>query len=312
MKSILAMTLLFLISNFAVASGTTIGNGGSGIVCFDENKKIISAQILDLWEGNALFNLKPVDDSRDFLRIAEQKIATLKEVNVFGDSLSSPTKLFNSFKFLPSGVPLQTTGDIDSILAAPQSCQFSQVINYSNDGTIYVNSDIWNLLDNKNRAAFIVHESIYEFLRKSSKAETNSRRTRKTVAYLFSNISLEVQNTAESLPHTYCYSSDLETQAVFYETSEKRVVLEFYKVLDRRTVDRSFVMLPEIFTSMNDIKLQKFHFSGQVTSNIDTLEIKLFHFFIDKFEFNISLKDSAANEEKQLIHLNCRDEWIFN
>lgn len=311
MKSILAMTLLFLISNFAVASGTTIGNGGSGIVCFDENKKIISAQILDLWEGEALFNLKPIDDNRNFLKIAEQKIATLKEVNVFGDSLSSPTKLFGSFKFLPSGVPLQITGDVDSILAAPQSCQFSQVINYSNDGTIYVNSDIWNLLDNKNRAAFIVHESIYEFLRESSKAETNSRRTRKAVAYLFSNKSLEVQNTAKSLPHTYCYSSDFESQAVFYETSEKRVILEFYKVLDRRTLDRSFVLLPETFTSMNDIKSQKFHFSSQVTSSIDSLEIKLFHFFSDKFEFSVSLKDLSANEEKQLVRLTCRDEWIF-
>ena len=311
MKSFLAMTVLFLISNFAMASGTTIGNGGSGIVCFDDNKKIISAQILDLWEGEALFNLKPVDDSRDFLKIAEQKIATLKKVNVFGDSLSSPTKLFNSFKFLPSGVPLQTTGDIDSILAVPQSCQFSQVINYSSDGTIYVNSDIWNLLDNKNRAAFIVHETIYEFLRKSSRSETNSRRARKAVAYLFSNKSLEVQNTAELSPHTYCYSSDLETEAVFYETSEKRVILEFYKVLDHRTLDRSFVLLPETFTSMNDIKSQKFHISSQVTSSIDTFEIRLFHFSTDKFEFSISLKDASANEEKQLVHLNCRDEWIF-
>lgn len=311
MKSFLTMTVLFLISNFAIASGTTIGNGGSGIVCFDDNKEIISAQILDLWEGNALFNLSPIDDNRDFLKIAEQKIATLKEINVFGDSLSSPTKLFNSFKFLPSGVPLQTTGDIDSILAAPQRCQFSQVINYSNDGTIYVNSDIWNLLDNKNRAAFIVHETIYEFLRQSSRSETNSRRARKAVVYLFSNNSLEAQNTAEALPHTYCYSSDLENQAVFYETSEKRVILEFYKILDRRTLDRSFVLLPETITSMNDIKSQKFHFSSQVTSIIDTFEIKLFHFFTDKFEFSISLKDSAANEEKQLVHLNCRDEWIF-
>ena len=123
-------------------------------------------------------------------------------------------------EMLPSVVGLKLTEDMGNIII-PKTCELAQLINYRNDGKIYVDSDLWNLLAPTDKAAILVHEVIYYYLRIYS--EPDSFRARKMVANLFSETPLKSvgiegpQNTNDT--RIQCWHLNLEESAKYGDLS---------------------------------------------------------------------------------------------
>ena len=94
----------------------------------------------------------------------------------------------NNKTVLQDGVELAPVDDAFPTVI-PTDCKIEQLANYVNDQEILVDGAIWKALDLTNQAALIVHESLYKFLR--SFGDTDSRRTRRIVAYLFSDFTFD-------------------------------------------------------------------------------------------------------------------------
>jgi len=205
----LKLTLIIFIICFtkSFAGVKEVGNGGVVVVCKNNSGEIEKIQAFDLYEGNVLFNLIPKETGNDFENVAKEKLTIFSQLidrdwennlKIYLDNL------LKNIKMLPSGVGLKLTEDIDSIII-PKTCEIAQLINYRNDGKIYVDSDLWNLLNPTDKAAMLVHEVLYYYLR--IYPEPDSVRTRKMVAYLFSETPL--QNIGIEGPQN---SSDIRIQ----------------------------------------------------------------------------------------------------
>lgn len=73
-------------------------------------------------------------------------------------------------------------------VVVPNNCQLEQLANYTNQNQILVNGEIYNSLNDSNKAALVVHEALFKIFRMYG--ATNSVRARKSVALGFSNIDL--------------------------------------------------------------------------------------------------------------------------
>jgi len=101
--------LLIFVANIAHA-GKELGNGGMGIACYDNSQKLISARSLDLWEGEILFNARPLAQLNSATAIAHDQVVKLEQVMHIGPTLQNRLEyLQKNWKWLPSGVRLQPT-----------------------------------------------------------------------------------------------------------------------------------------------------------------------------------------------------------
>lgn len=108
-----------------------------------------------------------------------------------------------NIKFLPKGSHLTQVNDANP-MALPKSCELRQLAHYIDDSLVLIDQEIWNVLDDLNKAAIILHEAIYRYERGPNTLD--SRHARKLVGYLFSNSNLEpildgVPNNAR-----FCYA----------------------------------------------------------------------------------------------------------
>ncbi len=114
------------------------------------------------------------------------------------------------------------------ILPSAKNCSLEQIAVYR-DGTNQVHfvGSIWNQLNSVNKAALLIHESLYRNLR--GMGDTTSDRTRKLVAYLFGGLQFEW--ILDGLPQKYlfCWTNDAEASFRFavYPISADYVVAQF-------------------------------------------------------------------------------------
>lgn len=189
MRKIMLHCLTYLVFlNTAHAFGTETSGGGGAAVCRDAQNKIISAQLLDLYEGSVRFGLDlqrakvaPKDQILDVLsRIQSpllKKLITQSIVDIVDNTV-----------FLPNGVGMASLTDLGSDYAvfAPEGCNIEPVGFYESDGTLKVATSIYNALPKTDRAAFFLHEAIYKLARDLA-FKRNSSESRKSVAALFSS-----------------------------------------------------------------------------------------------------------------------------
>jgi hypothetical protein len=213
MKQLLFVMLIFSIFQ-ARARGHDQGNGGVGVFCENsEGQK--NLQLFDLYEGQILLGLTPVATGADFKRVASLMLTKFSDLfpdQKMEDELQNNlSETIQKLNILPSGVGLELTEDVGNFIR-PKSCDIVQIVNYRNTGEVYIDSDLWNILDSTHKAASLVHEAIYWYLRqagneidrqtgKLKRVELDSARVRKIVSYLFSNLKLKTLGTEAGGPN---------------------------------------------------------------------------------------------------------------
>ncbi|MBC7753605.1 MAG: hypothetical protein H7Z71_05155 [Moraxellaceae bacterium] len=193
-----AYRTLFIITLFksliVIAGGESSGGGGAA-VCRDNNKKIISAQLLDLYEGTVRFNY---NIPRSSSPVKDQILGILSKIDdpMFKQLIKQTTvQVLESSVFLPSGVGMAPTTDLGAEYAVvvPEGCAIEPIGFYEFDGSLKLSRSVYQALSETDRAAFFIHESIYKIARDLA-FKRESSASRKTVAALFT-LNLELGNS---------------------------------------------------------------------------------------------------------------------
>lgn len=189
-KEMLLLGLMTLTVSSYAYSGGVDGGGGKSVVCRDNQGKITSAELLDLYEGRIQYSYtqrisqdpidKQVEDIVD--RLAAGRGSSFKSF-----LMSYARFVSNAKVILPDGTGLEPVDDANNVIV-PKNCKIEQLANFTNQNQILVNGEIYNSLDDANKAALVVHEALYKIFRMYG--ATNSVRARKSVALGFSNIDL--------------------------------------------------------------------------------------------------------------------------
>jgi len=176
------------------AFGPGSSGGGPAIVFLDKKGDVKSAELLDLYEGQIRFGLTI---NKTNVPAAQQVAAIVQKVTQFSPAMGSDLQKALDYittheTFLPPGVLLASGVDLGDSYAAvkPEGSELDYVGFYQTDGTLEISTTIYNKFDTEtDRAAFLIHEGIYEMARRFSQA-TTSADSRKFVAYLFAGVDL--------------------------------------------------------------------------------------------------------------------------
>jgi hypothetical protein len=166
------------------------GNGGYSIVCRDNEGPIVSAELLDIYEGKIIYRRNYSLDQKSDAEILKSVFAKLTDYSKFSTKLKKEISLIEkNLIMIPEGNELEPTDDAFPPIKK-KGCKFEQVANYTNAGEVLVSQEIYDHLDNLNRAALVIHEAIYSMRRKSV-GDKNSQITRRFVAHLLATNSDE-------------------------------------------------------------------------------------------------------------------------
>lgn len=216
--------------------GSESGNGGASITCRDEQGALLRVDVLDLFEGFALFNrgytelnTPAPEQARDFIPTIDHLFAGLSERS----QLENLNSIIDRLRLLPDGVGLTPTEDWGNFIV-PKGCTITQAVNFRDDGDIFADAEIWRAYSETEKAAAYIHELIYDYARQNGEEDT-SWRTRTLVSLLFSHTPME-----PILPqglNEFCRAGDTE----FYTSSsdDGKLTLFFTKIGGRAALARS-------------------------------------------------------------------------
>jgi hypothetical protein len=233
------MALLFLITYFSHAqAGVDSSGGGSAVVCRNaSNGIIVSAELLDLYEAKNLLGLTINAIETPYLEQALRVTQIIGKGNAFDGAIEhvlsdSVQKIQSSMRILPPGVGLTPIHDFQSIIL-PKNCSIIQLARYELNETVTVDGDIWNALNNTNRAALLVHEALYRLTR--SLGETTSDGTRIAVGKAFAGVQFESVLAGVSEEIVECTDQPKEGEIgrwyfLAYRNSNEGVTLQFLAV----------------------------------------------------------------------------------
>jgi hypothetical protein len=226
-----AIAASLIISTSVWASGPGSTGGGNSVVCRDTNKQIVSAELLDLYEARSKgVTLLPIG-SQNYLDAALSVAKNIDQggagigftvVEKQGDLVSDVALLSmfnpraylqNSVKqidqhkiILPPGVGLSPINDSNGFIL-PENCKIEQLAEYKDaNDQLYIIGDIWDHLDNLNKAALLVHEGLYQHLR--ADGETSSQSARIAVGLGFSDYQFEYVTEGIPADATMCWTAD--------------------------------------------------------------------------------------------------------
>lgn len=245
--------LLAFCVEFATAGPISSG-GGKGVVCRDSQNKILSVELLDLWESRTLYNRKIQISTASLANQVQEALTHLQFAldmgSAFIDGVKySPPQYFmklateqanmflqgaHNVEYL-SGVTLTLTDDSYEV-ARPEDCPVEQIATYVDsvgNPQIVINKDLFSQMDVTNQAALIVHESFYAILR-NMYGEKNSLRARRSVGYVFAGQTFPDINLLLGSNYVLCNVPNSEVITNQYSS------LYFYKVLGK------FKVMPSI------------------------------------------------------------------
>jgi hypothetical protein len=196
MKSNFLVLLAGILLLPVLSNANEKGNGGKGVVCRDGSGKVLSARLLDFFEADTR-GIKI--DLGDATLSYQQKIGfALKRLDALDHFRSirytarvSDFMSDQNTKFL-SGVTLESTEDSYEI-AIPAGCAVEQLIvrkppQFTEDRLWTVSQDLWNDLDDNNKAGLVLHEIVYdEVLTQPVNPQDNSINARYYNSYLSSD-----------------------------------------------------------------------------------------------------------------------------
>lgn len=207
----------------ASAFSFTVGNGGQSVVCREPDGRLQSAETFDLFEGRALGSYsygayagrEPKELALELARLIDQAQGGSGDGL---DSVEGKTRyVLDNFNFLPDGVGLRLTEDSREFVAVPKHCEIVQTINFRSNQKIYVDRAAWEQLDPLSQAALYLHEAVYWHLREGG-LESDSRRTRRVVAFLFQGGKLVPRASIEAPKAQYCHTRELNEKGNDWKT----------------------------------------------------------------------------------------------
>ena len=189
----IGLTVLTLLISLPAFGGKERGNGGGAFVCRNANGKILSAQLVDLYEAGARYSLK----LRPNTGLTQQEqidlaMARLLRGNLdLGTEIESRLNHVSKIIHIVENAKLTNSNDFN-IQISPKACaggriEFEQLANYTDTGELLVDREIWAALSSMDQAALYLHEAIYLYSRELFRVET-SQASRRLVAYLFSTL----------------------------------------------------------------------------------------------------------------------------
>ena len=167
------------------ANGHRVGNGGTGFVCEKNSKREL--RVLDLTEMSAPIEKSIENQKREV--IVSKVLENLNRLApVLGKQYSKRFAEFDQDIEFHDDVDLTATKDTNHI-ASPKNCKLQQVVIRrdqvdSVSKRFVINRDLWDLAEEKGRAALTVHEIVYEHFAKLG--EKDSVKARKVTGYLLS------------------------------------------------------------------------------------------------------------------------------
>ncbi len=182
---IFTLSIIFSIGAFAGEKG----NGGYSIVCRDQSGKIISAELLDIFEGKTRLN-------KEYTRYNLRSDIAIKLISLKLKHHPKFQRRFlaelehtrHSTTFVSGDAKLENSEDVFPVFGN-QECNYEQVANYSDRGHLKINAEIFNAFDDLNKTALLVHEAFYFIYREHRKniAKLNSNASRKLTALLMAD-----------------------------------------------------------------------------------------------------------------------------
>jgi hypothetical protein len=145
---------------------------------------------------------------------------------------------------------MEDLNDLGNVGLTPVGCSLEQTAIYDDKKrSVAVNQEIWNALDETNKAALLLHEILYADYRRSG--DTTSQNIRKIVAYLFSTA--EKPSIKDELPsdHYICnsgnYSGDTNGSNFYlYFDGQGHTIIRFKKLMGRNTYMPIETMIPVV------------------------------------------------------------------
>jgi hypothetical protein len=168
------------------------GNGGGAFVCRNTNGQVLSAELVDFYEGKTEYKLtipKSNAGIEDQVNKAVVKFisASPADTAAFMESIQNVQKIMN----IVPNAKLENTNDFN-LRIAPKTCpggkiRFEQLANYTDDDKLTVDQDIYDFLSNTDKAGLVLHEASYLLARQWHDA-VSSREARRLTAHLFSRL----------------------------------------------------------------------------------------------------------------------------
>lgn len=184
---LISFILTISMQTLAQRQGGESSGGGGGFVCRNKAGVATSVELLDLWESPFVFGWTPQNSTLPYEQQIDAAVAKLKIIYaIMGLDIEAAVSLVKSqMAAVPQGVSVPTPTDTGHLFEKP-GCPFEGLMYYSGTYSrlFYVN-DYFKLLSETHKAAMIMHEAIYYFLR-DYLHDTDSMRSRKIVACLFS------------------------------------------------------------------------------------------------------------------------------
>ncbi|MBP9706714.1 MAG: hypothetical protein KBD78_03665 [Oligoflexales bacterium] len=152
------------------SGGAIVGNGGDAVICLkDDTNEVISVQLLDFYEAKYrwIFNLDldqagtSVEEKLDYVikKLSKHDPVRAKVYKEQIDTFHANTNYW-------PGIRLHNIKDANEI-GIPKGCVVGQVARQHNSSLAFdkyfvVAKDIYDLMDNNNKAGLILHEIIYK------------------------------------------------------------------------------------------------------------------------------------------------------
>lgn len=194
MKTKISILLILFLQFYSLlaAAGNEHGNGGGAMVCRDQNNKIVSAELLDLFESRSIGLTFP-----EIAKSPEIYIQSgLHRISMNNPFLGARVRkaLKDNQKIVievPEGIAVAPPVDAHPWLYK-EGCALEGVAQYRKlpDGErIFLNTRILKTMSNLDQAALWLHEAIYRVLRETD-GDQDSIRTRHYVSLALRNESL--------------------------------------------------------------------------------------------------------------------------
>jgi hypothetical protein len=151
----------------SLAGEREIGNGGDVVVCRNNDGSVKSIELLDFYEARIMRGLQ-IDLGDASLPLDEKVLMELHRLAQVSPKRSAKYaeevhRFFSEGNFI-SGISLVDIPD-SGHLAFPDGCKVEQIViqqnpQFSEDRRYTINKDLYDLLDNNNKAGLAVHEVI--------------------------------------------------------------------------------------------------------------------------------------------------------
>jgi hypothetical protein len=190
MKRLIASVAL--LTTLTCLAGNGSSGGGGAAVCRDQDGRIISSQLLDLFEAPYIHGYQIEVSNVNFKDQIQKKLQKIQRIPFYFHLINEAVEdIGKRFNFLPIGISLnapQDSGENDAVLV-PDGCRLEGVGFYNTDGVLRVAKNTFDHFNETNKAAFILHEALYHLYRSFHPyiLPMTSFEARKMNAMLFSN-----------------------------------------------------------------------------------------------------------------------------